>query len=1501
MTEPSQYPALGGGGTALTSPDGGANLCLRWDDLGSTPTSHGESGGGGMSAAPQTGSVTPTTGLVLVDPHEAQGWRVRQDERLDRLFEQKCDWISQYGRADQLAVDARDDTGDLRLTYDELDRRANQLARYLRLRGCAGGDRIGLLYDRPAHSYIAMLAVLKIGATYVPLDVRYPTGRLAYIVEDARVRTVLSMSHVAEQVEQIELLTGGGAELVYVDRAAPLIAEMDSRRLLDAERGRRLDSLAYISYGSVSGRPEGVAIDHPSICNFVKVAAEIYGIRPRDRVYQGLPIALDFSVEEIWVPWLCGATLVPKPAGPSLLGPDLHRFLSEARVTALCCVPPVLATLEDDLPDLRFLLICGKDTPRELIDRWLRPGRRFLSVYGPTEATVTATWTELRPGKPVTIGVPLPTYCTVILDPRDPSRALPHGEVGEIGIAGIGLACGYLNHDDLTDESFIPDFLDIPANPSGRIYRTGDLGRVNADLELEYHGRVDGTADSAGYRLELADVESLLRIQASPGAAAAPGAAAVPYAPPGAVAPPYAPPGAAAPPYAPPAGAGWAAAAPPDARAAAPGPGNPVQAAFAEMLAAVTGVDRVSPDSHFFDDLGADSLVMAQFCARVRRRPELPSVSMKDIYRFPTVARLAGALADDESTPMERSLLEVLAALVGSPVAHISPDSHFFDDLGADSLVMAQFCARVRKRVDLPSISMRDIYAYSTIRALSTALAEAEAGAATAAGPPGHPERGAPAAGSAPAPAGGGAPYPPGMPAGPYQPAPDAPLKPVGPLGHALCGVAQLLIVVGFAYLGALVLVSGLEWIVAGIPGGTREVLTRSVVFGAGSFVAASLAPILVKWLLVGEWTPRRIRVWSLGYLRFWLVKIMIRSNPLARFVGSPIYVSYLRALGARIGPGVAIFAPTVPVCTDLITVGAGTVISKSCTFTGYRAQDGEIQTGPVTLGREVFVGDATVLDVDTAIGDGGQVGHTSALHTGQRVPAGERWHGSPAQRTHVDYARVAPARCGWLRRLAYPGAQLLTAALVPGLTLGALVLLVPRTPKVAALLGPGPQHFTTWVFYRDVAAVSYLLFVGGLVVSVLFVMTVPRLLRPLVRPDRVYPLYGLGYWAQRTITGTTNSKFLAFFFGDSSYIVGYLRGIGYRLTPVEQTGSNFGQRVQHDSPYLCSVGTGTVIADGLTFLNAEYSATSFTVSGVSIGARSFLGNNIAYPAGAKVGGNCLLGTKVMVPIDGPVRENVGLLGSPCFEIPRSVERDTRFDHLATGDEFHRRLAAKNRHNIVTMVLYLMVRWFPFFVGALLTVAAEDLYHVIGAAALAAAGLVALLFSTCWFVLVERAVRGLQTRAPGGCSIYDRGFWRHERFWKVPAQAYQQVFNGTPLKPVIWRLLGVRIGRRVFDDGCGIVEKTFVTIGDGCTLNAGSIIQCHSQEDGAFKSDHTSIGAGCTLGVGAFVHYGVTMGDRVVLEADSFLMKGEDVPSDTRWGGNPASELRQHRSPALAA
>jgi non-ribosomal peptide synthetase-like protein len=1183
-------------------------------------------------------------GLVLA-AEQTQGWRTRGDERLDHIFEERCDWISEHGWPGHLAVDSH----DLRLTYDELDARTNQLARYLRLSGASAGDRIALLFDRPVDAYLGMLAVLKIGAAYVLLDGDARTDRLAYIVADARAKIVLTRSNVREWIEHIKALTASDIELLFIDAAAPLIAEMNECRLLPVERGSHNDQLAYLSYPSGStNRPEGVAIDHPSICNLVRAAAEIYSIGPRDRVYQDLTVAFGFSVEESWVPWATGATLVPKPPDVSLLGQDLHEFLSERRVTAMCCVPALLATIEDDLPNLRLLLVSGGACPQDLITRWYKPGRRFVTVSRPAEATDSATWTELHPD--------------------------------------------------------------------------------------QHHGRI-----------ELTESEPVpLRVPESAQATAV----------------------------------------------AEPAP-TTLESNLAQVLAGIVRLEQVSLDSHFFDDLGADSMVMARFCARVRKHADLPAVSMKDIYQHPTIRSLAAALAKPVPTPAESSVP--------------------------------------------PSIEV-----------------------ATHAACGGQDRE-----------------------------------EPIGTPRYILCAALQLLLFLGFSYLAALVMVHGSEWISAG--SGLIDVFLRSVLSGTVGFLGLCILPILAKWVLIGRWKPQRIRIWSLAYLRFWVVKTLVRSNPLVLFTGSPLYVLYLRALGAKIGRGVAIFSQNMPVCTDLLTIGEGTVIRKDSYFTGYRAYAGLIETGVVTLGRDALVGEATVIDIGTSMGDGAQLGHTSSLHTGQAVPNGERWHGSPAQRAEVDYRAVDRADGGALRRALFPIVQLLGMLVVSvPLAVGGVTMLA-EVPQLAAILDAGTLAVTSWLFYADALATSFVLLFGAVLLGLLVVSTVPRVLSLAIKPDEVYRLYGVHYWIHRVIARMTNIRFYTRLFGDSSYIVHYLRGLGYSLYQVEQTGSNFGTEVKHETPYLSSVGSGTVIADGLSIINADFSSTSFRVSRASIGSHNFLGNRIAYPSQGRTGDNCLLATKVMVPLDGELREGVGLLGSPSFEIPRSVERDNRLD-VTSADELRRRLAAKNKHNAVTIGLYLLVQWIYLFGVTVLALGAMDLYPSFGTWMVAMAEVLTLLFTTVYFVLVDRAVRALQALRPQGCSIYDHAFWRHERFWKLCADSYLTFFNGTPFKNMIWRLLGVRLGSKVFDDGVFLTERSFVTIGDDCTLNAGTVIQCHSQEDGAFKSDRTAIGAGCTLGVGAFVHYGVTMGEGAVLAPDSFLMKGEEIPERAQWEGNPAREVQNDRA-----
>jgi len=604
--------------------------------------------------------------------------------------------------------------------------------------------------------------------------------------------------------------------------------------------------------------------------------------------------------------------------------------------------------------------------------------------------------------------------------------------------------------------------------------------------------------------------------------------------------------------------------------------------------------------------------------------------------------------------------------------------------------------------------------------------------------------------------------------------------------------------------------------------------------------------------------------------------------------------VLYLRALGAKVGRGVVILSQHVPVCTDLLTIGDGTVIRKDSFFSCYRAHAGLIQTGAITLGKDVTVCEATVLDIETSMGDGAQLGHVSSLHAGQAVPDGQRWHGSPAEPTEVDYRMVPPTTCGTLRRVAWSVEQLLTGLFLPPLLISVIVMLTPVIAERPQFADPTSPAFSQWTFYSDALVASFVLFFGFMFFSLLFMFTVPRVLNLAIKPDKVYPLYGLHFWLHRTIMGMTNSMFFTNLFGDSSYIVPYLRCLGFNLSPlvpVVQTGSNFGTEIINPTPYLISVGAGTVCASELSIINADYSSTSFRVSRASIGAHNFLGNMIAYPSQSKTGDNCLLATKVLVPIEGEVREGVGLLGSPSFEIPRTVERDNRFSHLASGDELRRGLAAKNRHNTVSMGLHLLAVWFSAFVVLLLVgFFIGDLYPSFGVSAIVLGMVVTILFTVFYGVLVERASTGFRPIPPKYCSLYDIEMWRTERFFKLSSSNHS-IFNGTPFKGVILRLLGVRLGRRLFDDGLELAEKNLVTIGDDVTINAGAWLQCHSQEDFAFKCDRITIGNGCTIGVNVMALYGVTMGDGAVLAPDAFIMKGEEVPPHERWGGNPAREM----------
>jgi non-ribosomal peptide synthetase-like protein len=326
----------------------------------------------------------------------------------------------------------------------------------------------------------------------------------------------------------------------------------------------------------------------------------------------------------------------------------------------------------------------------------------------------------------------------------------------------------------------------------------------------------------------------------------------------------------------------------------------------------------------------------------------------------------------------------------------------------------------------------------------------------------------------------------------------------------------------------------------------------------------------------------------------------------------------------------------------------------------------------------------------------------------------------------------------------------------------------------------------------------------------------------------------------------------------------------------------------------MCRIGSGTMISDGLSMINSELSNSSFRLSGVSIGERNFVGNNVAVPHAAKVGDNCLLATKVMVPIDGPLRENTGLLGSPCFEIPRSVMRDRCAERYQDPAVLGEQLRLKNRSNAAAIAVLLLAQAVMLFLMLGVLAKTFIFYEHHGILVLPVAVIVMTVVLVGYSVLMERVSIGFGRLQPQSCSIYDSYYWTHERYWKFSftnQNPLMSLFNGTPFKSTIFRLLGIKVGRRLFDDGCWISEKTMTEIGDDCTFAGLSTLQGHSLEDGVFKSGRIRIGDRCSIGSNTFVHYDVEIGDDVEVDPDSFVMKGEVLPSGTRWLGNPARQI----------
>lgn len=557
-------------------------------------------------------------------------------------------------------------------TYEELTAHANRLARHLRAQGVGRGDAIALLLDRTPLAYVAILGTLFAGAAYVPLDPGFPRARIAAILEDSGAKMLLATS-------DLDLGEPFAVPTLELDKIAHMLLSLDAAPLApDAQFDSGPRDLAYIIFTSGStGRPKGVAIEHMSAVHYVRAASRLYDMRDDDRVYQGFTLAFDAAVEEVWCAFANGARLLQAPAIVARSGPDLGPWLKKHQATVLSTVPTLAALLDPELPSLRLLILGGEACPPEVARRWLNlkdgvPTRRVFNTYGPTEATVIITAQEILPDRKLTIGTPLANHSSYVLD--DAMRPLPPGTEGELWVGGPQLARGYLGIGvDHTRFTSNPD-PDPQAPP--RLYRTGDRVRVE-NGEINFLGRVDDQVKIRGYRVELGEIENALadvegvRAIAVSSFEETPGAVelvahVVPAAGfetsigqdlvawargklPSYMVPafvetmndlPRLPSGKIdrkrlAPPSSPRVGSASEYAEPTNDRE------RFIAAAFAKRF----GRDTVSIDDDFFQDLGGHSLLAAGLVSDLRGTPDFAHLGVADLYTYPTVRKLAEAIA----------------------------------------------------------------------------------------------------------------------------------------------------------------------------------------------------------------------------------------------------------------------------------------------------------------------------------------------------------------------------------------------------------------------------------------------------------------------------------------------------------------------------------------------------------------------------------------------------------------------------------------------------------------------------------------------------------------------------------------------------------------------------------------------------------------------------------------------------------------------------------------
>ncbi len=555
-------------------------------------------------------------------------------------------------------------TPERRLTYAEVEAQAEAIARGLFHRGVRPGQVIGLWMARGPDLLIAQIGIAKTGAAWLPFDADAPIDRVAICLRDAEAVFLLTASAFVEKSR-----AHVGCPIVV---PADLIDPSDRTKVDARALGATPDHPAYLIYTSGStGTPKGIVISGRNICHYLRAANEVYRLCENDIVFQGASVAFDLSMEEIWLPYLVGASLFV--ASPEMMAEadKLPDLLEAYGVTVLDTVPTLLSLLPRDVATLRLIILGGEACPPSVGERWCRAGRTIFNSYGPTEATVVATISEVRSGESVTIGQPIPNYTCYVAD--EALTLVEAGVEGELLIGGPGVALGYLNRDTLTLEKFIANPFD-DETPDRTLYRSGDAVFVDPRGNLVFRGRIDDQVKVRGFRVELGEIEAKLTALAQISQAAVV---------------------------------------------------QRGEAGSEELVAFVIAVAGAALDSGTMRHLLRAQLPAYMLPNRyefLEALPRLPSGKV-DRKLLKAVELTSAGIEEVQEDPRSETEAKLLAAAQRVlPPQAIPFDADFFTDLGGHSLLAARLISIVRETPALAGITLQDVYTARSLRALADLL-----------------------------------------------------------------------------------------------------------------------------------------------------------------------------------------------------------------------------------------------------------------------------------------------------------------------------------------------------------------------------------------------------------------------------------------------------------------------------------------------------------------------------------------------------------------------------------------------------------------------------------------------------------------------------------------------------------------------------------------------------------------------------------------------------------